>query len=173
MTTFLFDENFTPGEKAILEKCAKNHAKELGILNSDCTVTMRRDKVETPSTVAAMTQLEAGHFLFILNESYFNLYDAISAIGHELVHVHQYLRGHMKEVFNATYWKGHFIPKVICESAICYDKLPWEVEAFELQPKLLHAALKNLRPREKLIVAMSAAAAKEKKIATIWKNTDS
>jgi hypothetical protein len=60
-----------------------------------------------------------------------NLYDFISTICHEMVHVKQYARGEMVPLPGGkTRWKK----KVFGD--IAYDDSPWEKEAFRLEKSL-------------------------------------
>jgi len=67
--------------------------------------------------------------------------DFITCVLHELVHVKQQFKGHLKEMKGVEkMWKG--------EVHICIDyyNLPWEKEAYEQQEVLLHE-WKNNRGR--------------------------
>jgi hypothetical protein len=155
MATVFFTEDFTKNEERILRKCAKTHTKSLGIHERDFAATIRKVKLPKRSIIGSMAQLENGQFLILLNSDGFNLFDASSALGHELVHIRQYLDGDIKDHRNHVTWKGTKIPRFICDSGMFYNDLPWEVEAFDLQPSLHQKALENLETREQFTVAAS------------------
>jgi hypothetical protein len=157
MPTFIFDDNFSQNEKRILAKCCKTHVTELGIHDRDCTVTIKKTKL--PSDIdAQMGSFEPGYFAFEINSKGYHLSKAISSLGHELVHLRQFLLGHMKgDDQGGCFWKGQHIPNYICQCGLFYRDLPWEQEAWELQPKLHAKAIKNLPYRDKFAVAANAA----------------
>jgi len=57
-----------------------------------------------------------------------NLYDLISTVCHEMIHVKQYYR---KEMDNSRRWKS----KLVKEDTAYLDQ-PWEKEAFKMEDKL-------------------------------------
>lgn len=66
-----------------------------------------------------------------------NLYDLISTICHEMVHVKQYYR---KEMDNNRRWKS----RKVSEDTNYVDE-PWEKEAFRLEERLAIECFKNLQ----------------------------
>jgi len=62
------------------------------------------------------------------------LYDYISFLAHELVHLKQYTK---KEVNEAGFWKGKDFSKA------AYRKQPWEIEAWKRQHSLAKDFIKN------------------------------
>lgn len=59
------------------------------------------------------------------------------AIGHELVHVWQCLRGDLMVLSPTTMkWKGEEYP-IITDGSNAYFRLPWEQEAYEFQSTLM------------------------------------
>jgi hypothetical protein len=146
MATILFDDNFSQKEKVILTKTFKANCERLDIDKRDCTVTVRRDHNDRKSQQGMMTRLSPDHFLVVLNSNSFNLFNGISVLGHEVVHVAQYLRGDLTDDERGSYWCGQHFPGFLCE--IIYEHLPWEKEAFELQPKLHEHSLKTLSTDE-------------------------
>ena len=61
------------------------------------------------------------------------LYDLVSTICHEMVHVKQYVKGELSDLFSesGTKWK-----KKKFSLDYNYDDSPWEKEAFRLEEKL-------------------------------------
>lgn len=154
MPTILFDDNFTAKEKVILMKTFKANCERLGITRYDCTVTVRREDIGRKSKQGAMTRVGPDHFLVLLNSNNFNLFEGISVLGHEMVHVHQYLRGDLTDSYAGCHWRGQVFPSLVCE--ILYEDLPWEKEAFGLQPALHKHAVDTLSREEgKYVVEVS------------------
>ena len=58
--------------------------------------------------------------------------ECFKVLGHELVHVKQYLKGELKDISALEQrWKGE------SHISIDYYDLPWEIEAYHLQEVLL------------------------------------
>ncbi|MFA7408338.1 MAG: hypothetical protein WCY93_11040 [Anaerolineaceae bacterium] len=55
--------------------------------------------------------------------------DMIRVLFHEMVHVKQYIEGHLEEGFNLK-WMGE-------EWDGAYEDAPWEVEAFDLEEEMV------------------------------------
>lgn len=55
------------------------------------------------------------------------LYDFVTSLIHEMIHVKQYVRNELKDEGLTVFWKGEDCSK------IAYSKQPWEVEAYTLQ----------------------------------------
>ena len=64
-----------------------------------------------------------------------NLNDYLMTLFHELVHVHQHVRGDLRDKGQLRLWKG-----IDC-SELDYDELPWELEAEAMESSLLHEYL--------------------------------
>lgn len=146
MATVLFDDNFTEKEKVILTKTFRANCEHLDITNRDCTVTVRREDIGPKKQLGSMRQLTPDHFLVLLNSTGFNLFEGISVFGHEMVHVAQYLRGDLTDEREGCGWRGQLFPSLICQ--VIYKELPWEQEAFELQPKLHRHSIDSLHRAE-------------------------
>lgn len=151
MPTVLFDDNFDDKEKVILAKTFKTNCKHLNIDGADCTVTIRREFNQRKNKQGWMTRIGADHFLVMLNSNGFNLFEGISILGHEVVHIAQYLRGDLTDDAANCIWRGQHFPAFLCE--LIYQELPWEREAFELQPKLHKHAIDALPRAEQKHVA--------------------
>jgi hypothetical protein len=59
------------------------------------------------------------------------LYELITTVCHEMIHVKQYATGELKEVEYGAKWKGRRF-----SDDIAYSKLPWEKQAFKLEKEL-------------------------------------
>ena len=64
-----------------------------------------------------------------------NVDDYTSTLLHELWHVYQHVKGHLKDKGSKRYWKG------IDHSLTDYSDQPWEIEARQMERKLLHCYL--------------------------------
>ena len=69
------------------------------------------------------------------------LYDLVSTICHEMVHVKQYVKGELSDLFSesGTKWK-----KKKFALDYDYDDSPWEKEAFRLEEKLAIECFKSV-----------------------------
>lgn len=67
-----------------------------------------------------------------------NLYDLISTVCHEMVHVKQYYRKEMDDDSNR--WKSRKLPN----DGLDYMDRPWEKEAFRMEEKLAVECFKNI-----------------------------
>ena len=148
MPTVLFDDGFTQKEKTILSKTFKSNCEHLGITERDCTVAVRRENIGPRRHLGTMSCLAPDHFMVVLNKNGFNLFEGISVLGHEATHIKQYLNGELKDVHEGCNWCGQHFPRFICNSPVAYQDLPWEREAFELQPKLHRHAIDVLERHE-------------------------
>jgi hypothetical protein len=159
MPTLNFDDSFNRKERIILLRTFKSNCQELGIAGRDCTVTLRRANLGAPEMVApgvmamhegAITRVDDDHFIIIMNKVRFSLFHATSTLGHEVVHLHQYLRDDMRNVKHSvtgeegTWWKGKVFPEDVCNCREAYRHLPWEKEAFDKQPQLHDSAMRSL-----------------------------
>ena len=74
----------------------------------------------------------------------------LSALGHELVHLHQYLCGDMEDVEHEVTkqsgirWRGKVFTEDVTTCEAMYRDLPWEQEAFGRQPDLFDTAMRAL-----------------------------
>ena len=60
------------------------------------------------------------------------LFDFVTSLCHELIHLKQYAKFEMKEIaVDKIKWK-----KTIFKDSIKYDDMPWEKEAYKLETKL-------------------------------------
>jgi hypothetical protein len=66
-----------------------------------------------------------------------NLYDLISTVCHEMVHVKQYFRKEMDD--ESMRWKSRQLPL-----EVEYMDRPWEKEAFRMEEKLAIECFKNI-----------------------------
>src|SRR6266852_2847576 len=146
MPTIIFDDNFNNKEKVIHSKTFKANCEHLDITNHDCTVIVHRQHLGKKGHQGSMSRLASDHFLVLLNSNGFNLFEGISVLGHEAVHIAQYLRGDLNDNEQGCCWRGQVFPKFICEASENYQHLPWEREAFDLQPKL-HKRSLDILPR--------------------------
>lgn len=68
-----------------------------------------------------------------------NLFDLISTVCHEMVHVKQYAKGELRHRYNGQQWKA----KVV-SNKVDYMDLPWEKEAFKLEENLAIECFKQI-----------------------------
>jgi len=68
-----------------------------------------------------------------------SLYELVSTICHEMVHVKQYARKELRYVKGATMWKKKSYVNVD------YNDAPWEKEAFGLEDKLAAECLRDIK----------------------------
>jgi hypothetical protein len=158
MPTLNFDDSFIDKERIILRRTFKSNCKDLGIDGRDCTVTLRRADLGAPQRIGnlvkvhegAMAKIDEDHFLIQVNGAAWSLLHAISALGHEAVHLHQYLRGDMEDVQHKVTkqggirWRGKVFTEDVCTCEAMYRDLPWEQEAFGRQPDLFDTAMRAL-----------------------------
>ena len=67
------------------------------------------------------------------------LFDIITTVTHEMVHVKQFVRKELEEECGRQKWKKKFISE-----STEYRQLPWEKEAFKLQDELAIECLKDI-----------------------------
>lgn len=67
------------------------------------------------------------------------LYDLISTVCHEMVHVKQYYRREMRHTDRGMMWKTAKIP-----DKTAYMDLPWEKEAFRMEKNLAIECFQNI-----------------------------
>src|SRR5258705_381862 len=136
MVTMHLSDDFTAKEQDILAKTFHANCQHLGIADADFSVSVQRKVIGPKRRQGAMKQVTPNTFLVLLNKEGFNLFEGISVLGHEAVHIRQYLNGDLSDHSEGCCWRGTIFPKFICEATETYQHLPWEREAFELQPKL-------------------------------------
>jgi len=66
-----------------------------------------------------------------------NLYEYVTTLGHELVHMKQYLRRELSSDCRRMCWKGEDM------SDVPYSQQPWEIEARELQHGLAKSFIRG------------------------------
>lgn len=67
-----------------------------------------------------------------------NLYDIISTVCHEMVHIKQYIKGELDAC--GSRWKSRKVP-----DKTAYADLPWEKQAFKMEEQLAMECFKELR----------------------------
>jgi hypothetical protein len=144
MPTLNFDGNFSAKERKILSRTFRSNCNELGISKCDCSVALRKDPIGSPRHRGFILTPEPDQFIVVLNRNFFNLYEAISTLGHEAVHIKQTIEGKLVDCEGGCLWNKNFIPREIAESEIFYDMLPWEQEATKLQSTLHKQAVHSL-----------------------------
>lgn len=149
MTTVHFSDAFTDKEKTILAKTFQANCQHLGISDANCIVAIHRKVLGPKRHQGSMAHVSPNMFVVFLNSEGFNLFEGISVLGHEAVHIRQYLRGDLSDDKQGCNWRGQHFPRFICEASATYQHLPWEREAFDLQPKLHTRSLDTL-PRAEL-----------------------
>lgn len=150
MATIAFDATFGEAERVILSKTFKQNCRDLSIQKDDFSVQVRRASFsKNPRHYARVVQPDKHLFLVELNSEKFNLFDATSSLGHETVHMRQQWRGDMYDHRDGIVWKGKLFPLYVTESREFYNSLPWEKEAWALQPKLHINAMRALNHDER------------------------
>ena len=56
---------------------------------------------------------------------------------HELWHVYQHVKGHLKDKYGKRHWKG------VDHSQTSYEDQPWEIEAHDMEEKLYREYISN------------------------------
>ena len=143
-----FSDAFTAKEKIILAKTFQTNCQHLGINDANGIVAIHRKMLGPKQHQGSMTQVASNIFIVWLNSEGFNLFEGTSVLGHEAVHIAQYLRGDLSDHGEGCCWRGTIFPKFICEARETYQHLPWEREAFDLQPKLHTRSLDALPRRD-------------------------
>jgi hypothetical protein len=97
-----------------------------------------KDRQELKHYLAWINMFGSGNFTVIINENMINrnvkdplkrLRNAMMCVGHELVHVKQYINHEMRDYVNGDVWfKGQRYTK--WEEAEDYYFSPWEIEAY-------------------------------------------
>src|SRR5712675_2446103 len=92
-----FSDAFTDKEHNILAKTFQANCQHLGIDDADCTVLIHRHMLGPKRKQGVMSCLAPDKFLVMLNSEGINLFEGISVLGHEAVHIRQYLRGDLSD----------------------------------------------------------------------------
>lgn len=148
MPTIMFDSNFSELEKTILSKTFKANSKKLEMHNDDFSVYVRKVKIKGgPKHYARVAYPEKGTFLVEINKEGFNLFDATSSLGHETVHMKQYVDGRLKDDEEGSYWQDALYPHFT--AILAGNDVPWEQEAWGMQGELHRHAIATLSPQER------------------------
>ena len=148
MPTIMFDDGFSKLEKTILAKTFLANAKMLDLHKNDFSVHVKKVVIKGgPKHYARVAHLAKDFFLVEINSNGFNLFDATSALGHEAVHMKQYVSEALKDDHEGSYWKDNFFSHLIV--ALSGNDVPWEQEAWELQGKLHKHAVESLNPEHR------------------------
>lgn len=112
-----------------------------------------KDKKELKKYLAWINLFSDNRFTIIINEKVlhrktrgkiFHLKDAIQCIGHELVHVKQYIKREMRDYANSDVWyKGQRYDK--WEEDEDYYFSPWEIEAYGCEEGFYKCFVKRMR----------------------------
>lgn len=73
---------------------------------------------------AEMIQIDDDHYEINLRS--IDVEHLRTTVAHELIHVHQYVRGDLIDYNGKMFWKG----EVVDTSVVPYMELPWEIEAY-------------------------------------------
>lgn len=160
MPTLRFADDFNSTERKILMRTFHQNCRDLGITKRDASIDVRRHYMPNPATLGCISHIEEDRFLIFLNTQN-DLMRSIFAIGHELIHFEQHVRGDMFDdhIVGGTFWKGKFFPASITQSKEHYDELPWEIEAAERHEELFDSAMHCLPHHERAVVCDRSLAA--------------
>ena len=93
------------------------------------------------------------HMYNIELEKYQIVYDLITTVCHEMVHVKQGVRGELTEKHLRQYWKGEAVKSVLTTNHLG-PKVPWEREAWDKQYPLAHSYIRGTGNRVKAVKAV-------------------
>jgi hypothetical protein len=130
--------------KQFLNSLMPSFIEQLGLTNSKRAVLVKVTKDIDDDFQGATHNIEfADCYLVVLKapkrSSPMKLLEMASTLAHEMVHVKQLAKGHMKFLPNeAKIWKGKRYSK-----KTKYLDMPWEIEAFSKQELLLRRAIDN------------------------------
>ncbi len=146
MPTINFDNSFSKLEKTILTKTFMANAKYLNIFNKDFEVKVDGEHFGRPTQYARVANPKKNYFHVEINRNGFNLFDASSSLGHETIHMKQYLEGDLSDDYTrmGSSWKNNFLPFFLIR--LMGNDVPWEKEAWALQGKLHKNAVESLPP---------------------------
>jgi hypothetical protein len=74
--------------------------------------------------------------------------DSLRALAHEAVHVYQYVTGKMRDVRNKRKDKVLWMRSELLDNSYegaAYRNAPWEIEAKDMQERLMNAYLRHVR----------------------------
>ncbi len=114
----------------------KRMVKELKLERSRKTVMVKVTREDLEGQVGGTVPLDPIDSYVVLIKP-----DSLKEMGltlaHEMIHVKQLAKGHLKQVNGVNYWRGKRYRK-----NHNYLSMPWEVEAFSKQELLFRKALK-------------------------------
>jgi hypothetical protein len=91
-------------------------------------ITVELKKIPQRDKAWGLVEIQDNNREFIIElEKTLCLYDFVTSLIHEMIHVKQYVRKELTDEGNNVFWKGEDCSKV------AYSKQPWEVEAYTLQ----------------------------------------
>ena len=130
---FIHVEGGTRREKELVTEVAYWCQKKLlpRIRNLDMTI-----KIQKLNIFADVLHADDRVFEMRLRRG-MNLYDIVSTVCHEMVHVKQYVRGELGDMGR---WKSRRV-----SDNTSYSDLPWEKEAFKMEEGLALECFKELR----------------------------
>lgn len=122
--------------KKFLDHLFKQMVKELKLQRSRKTVMVKVTREDLEGQVGGTVPLDPIDSYVVLIKP-----DSLKEMGltlaHEMIHVKQLAKGHLKQVNGVNYWRGKRYRK-----NHNYLSMPWEVEAFSKQELLFRKALK-------------------------------
>lgn len=122
--------------RKFLDHLFKQMVKELKLQRSRKTVMIKVTREDLSGQVGATVPLDPIDSYVVLVKP-----DSLKEMGltlaHEMIHVKQLAKGHLKQVNGVNYWCGKRYRK-----NHNYLSMPWEVEAFSKQELLFRKALK-------------------------------
>jgi len=91
-------------------------------------ITVELKKIPQRDKAWGLVEIQDNNREFIIElEKTLCLYDFVTSLIHEMIHVKQYVRKELNDEGHNVFWKGEDCSK------IAYSKQPWEVEAYTLQ----------------------------------------
>lgn len=133
-----------PKIKKFLDSLMPSFIEQLGLVNSKRAVLVKVTKDLDDDFQGATMNIEVADCMMVLLKTPkrltpITMMDMASTLAHEMVHVKQLAKGHMKFLPNeARIWKGKRYSK-----KTKYLDMPWEIEAFSKQELLLRRAIDN------------------------------
>lgn len=122
--------------KKFLDHLFKQMVKELNLKRSRKTVMIKVTREDLEGQTGGTVPLDPIDSYVVLIKP-----DSLKEMGltlaHEMIHVKQLAKGHLKQVNGVNYWRGKRYRK-----NHNYLSMPWEVEAFSKQELLFRKALK-------------------------------
>ena len=93
-------------------------------------ITVELKNIPIRDNAWGLVEIQDSNREFIIElEKSLCLYDFVTYLIHEMIHVKQYVRKELTEKGSTVYWNGENCSK------ISYSKQPWEVEAYRLQSR--------------------------------------